>query len=221
MAKFIQGELFEDGWRPARVAAKKSESYEDFVTKFAKDAPKTTDDCYTPQEVYDAVLKWLSERCDLLQRPIVRPFYPGGDYVNYAYPENCVVVDNPPFSIISKIIRFYVAHKIDFFLFAPTLTLFSAAFGSDVCYIVANAKVIYHNGADVNTSFVTSLFPSWRVFVAPSLRRAIEKENYMAPKPSSPTLLMPKNVVTAARLTKYVRGGILSFMPMRLPPLKR
>ena len=29
----------------------KGETYEEFVAKFKKNAPKTTDDCYTPQPV--------------------------------------------------------------------------------------------------------------------------------------------------------------------------
>ncbi|MFR0556541.1 hypothetical protein [Pseudoscardovia radai] len=51
--------------------------------------------------------------------PIVRPFWPGTDYERAQYPDGCVVVDNPPFSILAKIIRFYQAHGIRFFLFAP------------------------------------------------------------------------------------------------------
>ncbi|OZG51970.1 ParB-like nuclease [Pseudoscardovia suis] len=51
--------------------------------------------------------------------PIVRPFWPGADYGRVEYPGGCVVVDNPPFSILSKIIRFYQAHGVRFFLFAP------------------------------------------------------------------------------------------------------
>lgn len=34
----------------------KSESYEEFVDKFK--AKKTTDDCYTPEIVYNAVKEW-------------------------------------------------------------------------------------------------------------------------------------------------------------------
>ena len=80
--------------------------YDGFVEKFK---PKnTTDDCYTPPEVYDVVLKHVREKYNIADDvPIVRPFYPGGDYENYDYPEGSVVVDNPPFSIFAKIIDFY------------------------------------------------------------------------------------------------------------------
>ena len=54
--------------------------YESFISKFA-DNPKTTDDCYTPPDIYDAVVKWLGTKIDLTGKQILRPFYPGGDYV--------------------------------------------------------------------------------------------------------------------------------------------
>lgn len=111
MAKLLQGELFENSWSPIRTECSKKETYEDFVAKFDDTEAKTTDDCYTPQEVYNAVLNWVCERCDIAQRPIIRPFYPGGDYINEKYPVNCVVVDNPPFSILSRIVRFFFSAR--------------------------------------------------------------------------------------------------------------
>ncbi len=58
--------------------------------------------------MYDVVLKHVRETYNIADDvPIVRPFYPGGDYENYDYPEGCVVVDNPPFSIFAKILDFY------------------------------------------------------------------------------------------------------------------
>lgn len=206
MAKLLQGELFEDAWTPIKREVAPTETYEDFVAKFKKDAPKTTDDCYTPQPVYEAVLAWLGERVDLSGRSIIRPFYPGGDYANEAYPANCVVVDNPPFSILTKIVKFYVAHKIDFFLFAPALTLFSVFRGSDICYIVTNSNIVYENGAVVNTGFVSSLFPGLRIRVSKTLHDAVA----LAQPPSEPKLpkyVLPGNVVTAARLHPLVPAG--------------
>lgn len=79
--------------------------YEAFVEKFTP--KKTTDECYTPALVYEAVRGWAVERYGLQGREIVRPFYPGGDYEHAEYPEGCVVIDNPPFSILSKICAFY------------------------------------------------------------------------------------------------------------------
>ena len=94
----------------------KFKDYDGFVEKFKP--KKTTDDCYTPPEVYDVVLKHVREAYNIADDvPIVRPFYPGGDYEHYDYPEGCVVVDNPPFSIFANILDFYQARGIRFFLF--------------------------------------------------------------------------------------------------------
>lgn len=68
--------------------------YEGFVKKF--EPKKTTDDCYTPDAVYDAVLDWACKEYGIRKDGVVRPFWPGGDYENFDYPEDCVVVDNPP-----------------------------------------------------------------------------------------------------------------------------
>lgn len=72
----------------------KDETYEEFVQKFKP--KKTTDDCYTPPAVYEAVAEWAAANYGLDRAAFVRPFYPGGDYQRYRYPEGCVVVDNPP-----------------------------------------------------------------------------------------------------------------------------
>ena len=107
---------------PSKSRLEKFEKYDVFTAKFTP--KKTTDDCYTPELVYDIVVQWVRENADIEGREIVRPFWPGGDYEAYEYPDGCVVIDNPPFSIFSKICRFFMARGIRFFLFAPHLTLF-------------------------------------------------------------------------------------------------
>ena len=177
------------------------EDYDGFVEKFKP--KKTTDDCYTPPAVYDAILGWLRENVDIEGREIVRPFYPGGDFERFEYPDGCIVVDNPPFSIISKICRWYTAHKIDFFLFAPHLTLFSCRNIEWTC-IVTKAPIIYENGADVKTDFVSSLFGDIRVMTSPDLRRRIVEacKSAKSAKPQLPKYRYPNNVTSSALLGK-------------------
>jgi hypothetical protein len=180
------------------------EDYDGFVEKFKPKPKMTTDDCYTPPAVYDAILGWLRENVDIEGREIVRPFYPGGDFERFEYPDGCVVVDNPPFSIISKIYRWYMAHKIDFFLFAPHLTLFSSR-NTEWTYIVTSAHIIYENGANVNTSFASNLFGDIRVMTAPELRRRIVeacKQNRKQNRKQAPKYRYPYNVTSAALLGK-------------------
>ena len=101
-----------------------AESYEEDVEKIKP--KKTTDDCDTPPAIYEAVKDWAVKEYGIDPAKVVRPFYPGGDYERFAYPEDCVVLDNPPFSILAKILRHYDKRGIAYFLFAPTLTLFSS-----------------------------------------------------------------------------------------------
>ena len=129
--------------------------YEGFVEKF--EPKKTTDDCYTPPEVMEAVESYVEERWGLDRASFVRPFWPGGDYEDFDYPEGCVVVDNPPFSILAGIQAFYLERGIRFFLFAPALTCLSGERCMEVDHIVCDADIVYENGAAVKTGFVTNL----------------------------------------------------------------
>jgi hypothetical protein len=145
---------FEERMERGEIS-EEDEEYQEFLEKFK--LKKTTDDCYTPAPVYEAVAKYVEETYGVSREQFVRPFYPGGDYRNERYPEGCVVVDNPPFSIMSEILRFYDSKGIRFFLFAPTLTLFSSSSASTCTALACTLAVIYENGASVNTSFLTNL----------------------------------------------------------------
>ena len=179
----------------------KSQSYEEFVDKFKP--KKTTDDCYTPPEVYDAVLAWVRAEYDIADDvPIVRPFWPGADYERAAYPDGCVVVDNPPFSILAKNIRFYQAHGVRFFLFAPSLTLFSAMLPGTAA-VAANLSITYENGAVVNTGFRTNLEPGVVARTAPDLTCNVQEvadEVASRGKHHVPSYSYPPELLTAARL---------------------
>lgn len=181
------------------------EEYNQFVEKFQ---PKlTTDDCYTPPAVFDAVLEFVGTLTNINGRQIVRPFFPGGDYEDLAqYPAGSLVVDNPPFSLLSKIIRFYCGHNIPFFLFAPALTLFTAQ-DCDLTYIVSDSDIEYENGARVRTGFITNLPSDTRIWCCPELARRIDE----AQPHEDGTRIgfeLPANVVTAAILMKMVRRDV-------------
>ena len=180
-----------------------SKEYGAFTDKFK--TKLTTDDCYTPEPVYNAVRDWCVEKYGLQGREIVRPFWPGADFEMYDYPENCVVIDNPPFSIYDHVLDFYINERpTDFFLFAPSLTLFKKY---DACYIVCSEDVRYANGAVVKTSFVTSLDRENRIICDTRLNCAIRQANaYGRPKKEDlPIIEYPQNVVTSAILGKTAR----------------
>ena len=199
-AKYVQGQVGKD-------------DYGEFTEKFK--SKLTTDDCYTPVEVYEAVLGWLREKVDLSGANIVRPFWPGGDYEAYDYKEDDVVVDNPPFSILAGILRFYRDRGIRFFLFGPQLTLFSSS--SSLTYIPCACTVEYANGAKVNTGFISNLFGDVFAMSAPDLRKRIKEAQEKAKDNGSvslPRYEYPPEVLTSSMLGYLSTHGV-EFTVMR------
>lgn len=190
----------------------KHQDYEAFTEKFKHKL--TTDDCYTPPEVYDTVLSYARRMNPAVLHPdaqIVRPFYPGGDYTNpLLYPDGSVVVDNPPFSILASIIDYYINNGVHFFLFAPSLLLFSYANRPGLTCLCAYVNVTYHNGATVRTSFLTNFFPgSPRAVICGTLHKELEAANVKAKKVRQlPALKYPDSVITSAIIGKIAVRGI-------------
>lgn len=210
----VDSEVSTSGWfdrdvKDGDAHEANNDEYNEFVDKFKP--KKTTDDCYTPKSVYEAVAAWVQQEYGVDRADMVRPFYPGGDYRSEDYAPGCCVVDNPPFSILSEIERFYQEHGVRFFLFGPTLTLFSSRIDG-VCYVPCGVSVTYENGADVSTSFVTNLEPNLIVRTAPALAVAVmqancvnlgENVNMQMPKYS-----YPSEVITSAMVARWCSRGV-------------
>ena len=181
----------------------KGETYEEFVAKFKKNAPKTTDDCYTPQPVYEVVKEYALKLAGLTEETCtpVRPFYPCGDYRNYNYPADAYVIDNPPFSILSEIRRFYMERGIKYFLFAPALMCICPIDDTIIC---AYSDIIYSNGATVKTSFVTNAANrEFCLITAPALKKQLgeifkhDRKIYGKETKKLNSYIHPKNTFTA------------------------
>lgn len=104
---------------------------------------------------------------------------------------------------MAKIIDFYLAKKIRFFLFAPHLTLFSG--NRDVCHIVIDKAITYENGAKVNTAFMTNL-ETGGVRLCPELRECICKNEKT--KVNHVKYEYPPNVITSTSLGFIVKRGV-------------
>ena len=187
----------------------RGETYNEFVDKFK---PKlTTDDCYTPKEIHDAVVKFVDRKVFKLNGHIaVRPFYPGGDFENFDYPENCIVLDNPPFSILSRIEDFYIERGIKFWLYAPHLTLFNYINRRGVTAVVTRNDIVFENGATINIGFITNVWPKDEIFTTePVLNRYLSFVQKMKkPCKMKPVISYPDNVVSSALLGKVVSHGV-------------
>ncbi len=220
--KIVQHNIFGEmeEIRTKKTRKEVFEDYDGFVDKFK---PKlTTDDCYTPQYVYDVIRDWVDENVIPLEgKRVVRPFCPGGDYRNFDYSGDCFVLDNPPFSILAEIRDFYAERNIGYFLFAPALTLFSRLGKNEdnVTFIVAAARITYENGAEVRTSFITNRMPGeLRVTVRGDLfRRVKEATDRMEgmTKNEQPRYVYPSHVISSALLNKIAERDIILDIPAR------
>ena len=204
-------EWFEHRERYDNDDEDQDDEYKEFVEKF--EPKRTTDDCYTPDCVYDAIAEFVENRYGVQRSRFVRPFYPGGDYQAENYPTGSVVVDNPPFSILSEILRWYTEHGMKFFLFAPGLTGLSSAAVENCTLIATGSHVIYENGAIVPTSFVTNLEGDTVVMTCPELWQAVDDANAQekekrGEKGAQPKYRYPSNVLTQAMLNDWSKWGI-------------
>ncbi len=185
------------------------EEYSAFVDKFK--VAKTTDDCFTPPLVYDAVADFVSDNYGIDRGRFVRPFYPGGDYTKYRYKTDSVVVDNPPFSILASILAWYSERNIKFFLFAHALTLFSSSSSSSSA-LPCGVGITYENGATVSTSFLTNLEDETiRVKTYPELYKAVQEADRITQKENKkelPKYIYPDNVITAAIVQRWCKYGV-------------
>ena len=174
------------------------ETYEEFIQKFK--AKKTTDECYTPKVIYEVIKDFVVSEYGVNADDFIRPFYPTGDYKRENY-QGKIVVDNPPFSIMSEIIRFYAKYGIKYFLFCSCLTApLRALYETRGKYLNIGASIIYENGAKVRTSFCTNLGDD-DIFIKnyPKLKADIEKANENGKKKKQITKLEHhENIITPA-----------------------
>lgn len=198
-----------------RTREEQVNDYGAFVEKFKP--KKTTDDCITPPTIYNIVADYVADYYGVDKSRFVRPFWPGADYREFDYPEGCIVVDNPPFSILSKIYEFYFERGIKFFLFAPTLTLLSGRKTIELREnIVCGERVTYENGAVVPTSFAANMGSDIILRTAPDLAAAIRAENDRLQKQGKtelPKYDYPANVTSAALLQKLCKRGVAVEFP--------
>jgi hypothetical protein len=127
--------------------------------KIGKYEAKASDECYTPIPVMNAIDDFVCKKFGVRKEQIIKPFKPNGDYTAEDY-TNRVVVDNPPFSILTEISKFYIENNIKFFLFGPTLTYLTTIrtiekhHGVKLGAIMPKGDITYHNGLHVCTIFL-------------------------------------------------------------------
>lgn len=204
----ISGDWFSERERWDNSREEGNEEYNAFLDKF--EDPKTTDDCYTPDNIYEALADWVRNEYNVNKTDFIRPFYPGGDYQSEDYTGK-IVVDNPPFSILAQIVDFYVGRKIPFFIFRPVVTLMCYA-GKPVSLLCTNCSITYENKATVQTGFITNMEPPEIARKStPGLFEIINKvneENLAKLKANLPKYSYPDQVVTRSIMGKWSKYGV-------------
>ena len=199
----ISSDWFENHKKNDTSRQEGNEEYNEFLDKF--EMAKTTDDCYTPPNIFGVVAQWVAEEYGLKQENFIRPFYPGGDYQKENY-EGKIVMDNPPFSILSEIEEWYNERNIKYFLFAPNVSNIPSK--RKCCAVCVGVSITYENGAKVPTSFVTNL-DEHAARTAPTLYKAVDEKNKENTKGREiPNYEYPPNVVTAAMLSYLSKYGV-------------
>lgn len=197
-----QLKLFE---MPERITMRRKPTNKEseFLNKFK---PKNgSDECYTPPEVFEVVKNYVFSVIGG-EVDYIRPFKPNGDFTSENY-DNKIVIDNPPYSIISKIIQWYNEHNIRYFLFCNHLTS-TGLLKYDCTILLTNAKITYANGAKVNTDFVTNIpefyaYFDTKILLAGKLLALIDK---VINKPKNKVCRFAR-AMNAARMGKYIVKG--------------
>lgn len=171
----------------------------------------TADECYTSPEVYDTVLKYVIERYHLQGKHIVRPFVPGGNYQQYVYDKNDVVIDNPPFSMTTEITKWYINHDIPFFLFINGIYAVSLSRGlhGKATVIATNANVsFWHkpNNKVIKMGFVTNLEP--KNIVLRGDVALTDKLNDLVKKKTLNKFKYPKNIIRNSDVSTAINRGV-------------
>ena len=179
--------------------------YESYVAKFQNNE-KTTDDTYTPKDIYEAVLDYVRSIYPMEGKEVLRPFYPGGDYEHAEYPEDGVVIDNPPFSMFTKICKFYSERRIPFFIFGPGLTIFSCLRYCSVVVIAPQIK--FSNGAKIHCNFATNLIGDTLVTISPELSKAIAACPSQPQKAKFAKYQYPKELLGVTDLQTMAKGNL-------------
>lgn len=173
-----------------------NDSYENYIKRHTE-VPKTRDETYTPDGVYQRVFDLAAEILPSLHdAKIVRPFWPGADYENLdQYTPGSVVFDNPPFSKLSKIVKFYNSHNIKFVLFAPAQTIERLVYNEHCGAIMAEGEkcsVVFENKAKIKMCLLTNLTEDVYVLDVPFQIRKSHKRISKTYQPNEQKLFMLK-----------------------------
>lgn len=191
---------------------RKQLDWQAYERKFGK-KPKTTDETYTPQALYDELFHFVDKHIHPLKGlKIERPFVPGGDFEAALknYGPKTLVFDNPPFSQFAYILKTYHQHGVKFFLFANWASMVNEAL-QGISTIYSKYPIEYKiAGTDkkavVKTCFVHNLHPRNPTF---GYYQALDKilQKYSPPQKQYNQYIHPPEILTLKNASHWVANN--------------
>ncbi len=188
---------------------KKNESFESFMKNKEKrnlGIRSTKDEIYTDEDEYNDLTEFFKQYYpEAFNNPIVRPFYPGGDYTDLTqYPNKCLVFDNPPFSIESKIVKFYNEHNIKYILFAVGNNLSNMRNGCSIW----SGCAIHYDCVSFFSNFLTNLDTQQTLHISGDLCNFMRKRYYKRnPKNRNTKNIIPADCYYSGNVQTIARQG--------------
>jgi len=115
------------------------------------------------------------------------------------------VIDNPPFSIFLKIVKFYSESKIPFFLFGPGMTIANCCKWCTAVIVADN--ITFSNSAKINCNFATNLMGDTLVTTAVRLNELLRLCPSQNQKANLPSYIYPDEVLSVSDFQILARGG--------------
>ena len=118
--------------------------------------------------------------------------------------ENGVVIDNPPFSLFTKIVQFYCTRNVPFFLFGPGLTIGTCFRWCTAIFI--SDQIRFSNGAMVRCNFASNLFGDAVAYSCPELARILKNCPSQNQKANLPKYRYPDELCSASDMQTLAKG---------------
>ncbi len=202
MVEYVPPKAFKLEENKIIINSDGSKEYRDTETFLKLKVPKVpSDECYTKKEDMEEIHNYFIKNFNIKKKQIVCPFFPGGDYKSVDY-KGKVVIDNPPFSIISNILDFYYINNVKFVLFGNVLTILNRIskyyknYNKKLGMFFLSRNLIFENGLKLCICLFSNINDDIRY---------IELSNDTKEKKVKKQIFLKHNEMTGTRLNDYIQ----------------
>ena len=173
---------------------------------------KTTDDCYTPPLVYEAVSEWVSSQYGLDKNKFFSPVLSRAETTKTKITPTRLLSIILRFRFCQKIVKWYISQNVRFSCLLLPYQPPSHGFPTYAPRSLLAQISPYENGAVISTSFCTNLEPhEIRMKTAPSLYAAGQKKPTTRTASNQlkhyPKYCYPPQLITSAQIYPFNKYG--------------